>query len=148
MKILSIVLVLGLLLSLFLTAKPPVNEVVVNDGKQHQLTVKLNQVNETYKSVYLYVYDEAELRVFTKLVSVTEAMSPIIFEGVETGRYAVYVHQNKDEDPELNISSAGIPLEPVGYANNPILTGPPTFLDVSISLTQDTQVDINLINYG
>ncbi len=148
MKILSIVLVLGLMLSLYLTAKPPVIEVVVNDGKLHQLTVELQQVNSEYKSVYLYVYDEAEQRVFTKTISAAEAMLPIVFEGIESGRYGVYVHQNKDDDPALNITNAGIPLEPLGHVNNPILMGPPQFLDVSINITKDTKVSINLITYG
>lgn len=148
MKILSIVLVIGLALSLFLTAKPPVNEVVVNDGKEHQLTVALNQVNSDYKSVFVSVYDEAEQRVFTKTLSVSEALLPIVFTNIETGRYAVYVHQNKDDDPELKLAGNGLPLEPLGYANNPVLMGPPQFPDISINITQDTKVSINLVTYG
>ncbi|MCP4322242.1 MAG: DUF2141 domain-containing protein, partial [Alteromonadales bacterium] len=116
--------------------------------KQHQLTVELQQVNSEYKSVYLYVYDETEQRVFTKTVSANEALQPIIFEGIESGRYGVYVHQNRDDDPTLNITNAGIPLEPLGYANNPVLMGPPQFLDVSINITKDTKVSINRITYG
>lgn len=148
MKILSIVLVVGLLLSLYLTAEKPVVEQIVEDGKQHQLTVMLNQVNSDYKAVFVHVYDEAEKRVFTKTLSASEAMQPIVFEGVETGRYAVYVHQNKDDDPALDITNYGLPLEPLGYANNPILTGPPQFSDISIGIAQDTKVNINLITYG
>ncbi len=148
MKILSIVLVCGLMISLFLTAEKPATEVIVNDGKQHQLTVKLNQVNSKLKSVLVYVYDEQEKRVFSKTVSASEALKPIVFADIETGRYAVYVQQNTDDDPELKMDSNGIPLEPIGYANNPILMGPPIFNDVSINIKQDTQVSINLISYG
>ncbi|PKF60796.1 hypothetical protein CW745_13050 [Psychromonas sp. psych-6C06] len=148
MKILSIVLLLGLILSLSLTAKPPVNEVLVNDGKLHQLTVELHQVNSEYKSVYLYVYDEAEERVFSKTISPAQAMQPIIFEGVESGSYAIYAHQNKDDDPTLNTSPAGVPLEPLGFANNPVLMGPPAFQDISVGISEDTKVSINLMTYG
>ena len=148
MKILTLVLIAGLLISLTLTAEKTVQEVIVEDGKKHQLTVQVNEVNSEYKSVVFYIYDEAEQRVFRKTLSPSEAKQPVVFEGIETGRYAVYIHQNKDDDPELKSTNNGIPLEPLGFANNPILQGPPQFSSISISITQDTEVSINLVTYG
>lgn len=51
------------------------------------------------------------------------------------GRYAVVVMQDLDGDGRLRRGLAGMPLEPVGFANDaPLRFGPPAFDDAAVEI--------------
>ena len=42
-----------------------------------------------------------------------------IFRDVESGRYAVALYLDTDEDGELDTNLFGVPQEPIGFSRNP-----------------------------
>ncbi len=69
------------------------------------------------------------------------------FTDLKKGTYAVAVVDDQNGDYKLNRDFFGIPKEGFGISNNPrvsIGTGTPKFEQASFSLTEDTNVDIQM----
>lgn len=61
-------------------------------------------------------------------VAVTSSESAtVIFENIPAGRYAIQLFADSNGNGQLDSSPRGIPLEPVGFSNNPsLLRGMPS----------------------
>lgn len=68
------------------------------------------------------------------------------FSNLSPGSYAVAVFHDENEDGILNRGFLGIPKEGFGFSRNPkILTGPPSFKDAAILVTEpNTEIQIQL----
>lgn len=61
-------------------------------------------------------------------VGVTESQMNIIFEDLPQGEYAVSIFHDRNNDEKLNTNIVGIPKEPYGFSNNPmVIFGPPNY---------------------
>lgn len=64
---------------------------------------------------------------------------------LENGLYAILVYVDINQNGELDKNLFGIPKEPYGFSNNARGSfGPPSFMAVSIQITEDTRLPINL----
>ncbi|MBU2871632.1 DUF2141 domain-containing protein [Colwellia sp. E2M01] len=74
-----------------------------------------------------------------------QGIAEFTFSNIENGRYALRVFQDLNDNGFLDRSSSDIPVEPIGFSNNPSLFGgEPTPEDSVINVTQDTIISINL----
>lgn len=56
-----------------------------------------------------------------------DAVNSVKFTQLSFGTYALRVFQDLNSDGELNTTARGVPLEPVGFSNSPVLAnGEPT----------------------
>ena len=69
------------------------------------------------------------------------------FGDIKAGEYAVSVVYDKDGNGELNTNFLGIPVEPVGFSNNPKgRFGPPGYNKAVFPLRANRTITINLVN--
>jgi uncharacterized protein (DUF2141 family) len=68
----------------------------------------------------------------------------VTFEGLPTGRYAVRMYQDLNENQKTDREN-GIPTEPFGFSNVTRLTGRPSFEQCAVELTGDTTITVSLI---
>jgi len=67
------------------------------------------------------------------------------FSELSTGRYAIRVFQDINNNQLLDKSTSDLPLEPVGFSQNPSLfKGEPTIEDCAINLNNDNDISITL----
>lgn len=67
------------------------------------------------------------------------------FSELSTGRYAIRVFQDINSNQLLDKSTNDLPLEPVGFSQNPSLfKGEPTIQDCAINLNNDNEISITL----
>ncbi|MDY0207172.1 MAG: DUF2141 domain-containing protein [Pseudomonas sp.] len=61
-------------------------------------------------------------------VAITSSQSAtLVFEDIPAGRYAIQLFADHNANGRLDLSPRGIPLEPVGFSNNPsLLYGTPS----------------------
>ena len=65
-----------------------------------------------------------------------EGTMRFVFHDLPVGRYAVSAYHDENGNGELDIGSAGIPMEGYGFANNPPShAGPPSFDDAAVTVS-------------
>ncbi|MCE2569867.1 DUF2141 domain-containing protein [Motilimonas eburnea] len=117
---------------------------------QHTLTIKLSNISKPEGNIKLFVYRTSDdlLRgqasYLQQTYSLEQAAAPIVLNQVPTGDYAIFVLQDLDDDHKLAMNHQGMPQEPYGYSNNPVLMGPPTMAQVQFSLNQDKTAEIKM----
>ncbi|MDX5339139.1 MAG: DUF2141 domain-containing protein [Cyclobacteriaceae bacterium] len=63
-----------------------------------------------------------------------------ILEGIPSGKYAITVLHDEDNNGKMNTSLMGFPQEKYGFSNNPkIYFGPPTFEKAAITLGKENK---------
>lgn len=72
----------------------------------------------------------------------------LIFEDIPAGRYAIQLFADRNGNGQLDSSPRGIPLEPVGFSNNPpLLRGKPSVAQCVLHHSGgETPVQIRLIS--
>tara|TARA_R110002050_G_scaffold137968_3_gene261679 strand:+ start:1126 stop:1593 length:468 start_codon:yes stop_codon:yes gene_type:complete len=80
-----------------------------------------------------------------KIIELNTDNQNIIFTTLKEGNYAIRLFQDMNNNGMLDRSSNSIPLEPVGFSNNPSLFGgEPTPEESTFILTKDQSITINL----
>ncbi|GGH40192.1 hypothetical protein IA57_01930 [Mangrovimonas yunxiaonensis] len=54
---------------------------------------------------------------------------------LKPGSYAIMVLHDQNDNNRMDFDTSGMPLEPYGMSNNPMLFGPPTFHDAQFEIT-------------
>ena len=76
-------------------------------------------------------------------IKVANTETKAVFEDVPEGDYAVTIFHDKNSDGKLNTNFVGIPKEPFGFSNNPmILFGPPSFEKCLFNTTYSWQIQL------
>ncbi|MCI2282642.1 DUF2141 domain-containing protein [Colwellia sp. MSW7] len=119
-----------------------------------ELTVKVAKIKTIDKKIVMEVYlltdtnsqDWQNLHLIDKKITEFDTDNQdIIFTGLQKRTYAIRLFQDINNNGLLDRSSNNIPLEPVGFSNNPSLFGgEPTPEDSAFVLTKDQRVTINL----
>ncbi len=68
----------------------------------------------------------------------------VIFEGLTTGRYAVRLYQDLNNNQKMDFSGQ-MPSEPFGFSNVAMLMGPPDFDQSAFDLTANNSIRIRVI---
>ena len=78
----------------------------------------------------------------------SSASTTLIFENIPAGRYAIQLFADRNANGRLDSSPHGLPLEPVGFSNNPsLLRGKPNVAQCVFHHSGgDTSVHIRLIS--
>jgi uncharacterized protein (DUF2141 family) len=71
------------------------------------------------------------------MTTVQQGVNKVIFD-LAPGIYAVAVVHDVNGNGELDTNSFGLPLEPVGFSNDPTLMGKPTFDQTKFSVVAPT----------
>ncbi|MGV2872816.1 DUF2141 domain-containing protein [Colwellia sp. E150_009] len=118
------------------------------------LTVKVEKIKNIDPKIVMEVYlltdtnsqDWQGLHLIDKKITESDTNNQdIIFTGLQEGNYAIRLFQDMNNNDMLDRSSNNIPLEPVGFSNNPSLFGgEPTPEDSAFVLIKDQSITINL----
>jgi uncharacterized protein (DUF2141 family) len=100
------------------------------------LTVKISNIKELKGNMMVAIYkgdkgfrDPKHVHIY-KIIPVNHSKTEVKFENVSAGEYAIAVYQDLNKNNNLDLGWFGIPSEPYGFSNNPvILMGPPSFKD-------------------
>lgn len=70
-----------------------------------------------------------------KIITLEDAKSPVHFENIPAGIYAVSIIHDENENGELDTNWAGIPKEPFGFSRKSMGNfGPPSFKDTCMEV--------------
>ena len=80
-----------------------------------------------------------------KVQKVIDEQMVLKFYEIPIGQYAVSVFHDENDDGKLNTGFLGIPNEPYGFSNNPVIVfGSPNFEDCSFQVDKNKVVEIVL----
>lgn len=117
------------------------------------LEVSIHQANSDNGKIRILVFssekgfpDQSELAVRSFSFTPEEKGGKFIIEDLPSGKYAVSVIHDEDENGSLTTNLVGYPLEKFGFSNNPkIYFAPPSFEKAAFELQSETKhLRINL----
>lgn len=120
---------------------------------KNSITVKISNIKEIKGNMMVAVYKgekgfrDPKFVHSYKIVPVKHSTSEVTFENISSGEYAIAVYQDLNKNNTLDLGWFGIPSEPYGFSNNPIiLVGPPTFKDTKFHYNE-TEKQISVVLY-
>ncbi|MDR2026960.1 MAG: DUF2141 domain-containing protein [Prevotellaceae bacterium] len=118
---------------------------------QNKLTVTVDGIENLKGQILVAVYDSAGfLRkpVYAALVKADREEVKIVIDSIATGKYAVSLFHDENDNFKLDTGKFGIPVEKTGFSNNARgKTGPPKFEDCAFKIEEDSTVYITLQGY-
>ncbi|WGV98597.1 DUF2141 domain-containing protein [Vibrio sp. YMD68] len=118
----------------------------MNSTEKHTLTVNVSNLTAEGGVLSVGLYGQDEQMLEEKKVSANEIIHKVVFTDLEGGYYSVQTYQDIDSNQQLDMNGY-MPLEPLGFSNNPTLQGPPTFAMVGFEVSGNTTQDIVLVDY-
>ncbi len=115
----------------------------------YKLTVTFSNVNTRKGKIYVGLandaasFDGSSFRKTRVEVPATGEIS-VSFESLPTGKYAVRVYQDLNDNEKLDMSGQ-MPAEPFGFSNVKMLMGPPDFTLCAVEVTENKTVNISLM---
>lgn len=116
-----------------------------------ELNVNLDGINKLQGRIYAVVYNSEDAMKSGKpafnrqSIEVSKPVHSFSINNVPTGKYAIVVFQDLNNDQKLGRNFIGIPTEPYGFSTNPMLFGAPTFKDIAFAVgTEDQTMAITL----
>lgn len=113
-----------------------------------QLTVQLDgQPNEARVHAALFS-EQANNWSAEPLAIASSSQTTLVFTDIPAGRYAIQLFADRNANGQLDSSPRGIPLEPVGFSNNPsLMQGKPSITQCIFHHSGgDTPLQIRLIS--
>jgi uncharacterized protein (DUF2141 family) len=114
-----------------------------------QIEITFSNQKSSDGKIFLAIYDNEksfgtpEKAFFTNVYSATNPFWALI--EIKRGSYAIAVYQDINNNGKLDKNWFGIPTEPYGFSNDPIIRfGPPAFNDCLLELTSNKKVTISL----
>ena len=119
-----------------------------------ELTVKINKLKKLDKKIRfeLYLVGLKQPKKWNNLqlvnsdyVVVGPEKNEIFISQLDHGRYALRIYQDLNNNGKLDKSSSNIPLEPIGFSENPSLfSGEPLPEDAAFELRENMSMAITL----
>jgi uncharacterized protein (DUF2141 family) len=109
------------------------------------LDVKIEGISNIKGNLLIVGYDSAEAmesgnNAWQKAIhKVTTEQATVQFENVAPGQYGFMIFQDLDNDFKLATNLFGVPTEPFGFSNNPVVRGRPGFADIAFTVGSDNQ---------
>lgn len=118
-------------------------------GATYSLTVVVSNVNNRSGKLYVGLANNPASfsgeSIQRKAVDVPASGEiPVVFEGLTSGRYAIRVFQDLNDNQKMDFSGQ-MPTEPFGISNVTMLMGPPDFDQSSFELTENKSIRIRMI---
>ncbi|WP_128548005.1 DUF2141 domain-containing protein [Larkinella soli] len=99
-------------------------------GQSSSLTIRISNVQKKKGKLVVEIYNNPSSWLknpFQKVVLSTNDATALASFDVPTGKYAVSIYQDINDNGELDRNFLGVPREPVGFGNNYRPFGKPTF---------------------
>ena len=119
-------------------------------GAENKLTVVVDGIEKSEGKVLVAVYDSSNFMkqpVYYGMAKVEQDAEEVtvVIENVASGKYAVAVFHDENDNNELDAGAYGIPIEKYGFSNNARgAMGLPTFQDCMITVEEDTEINITV----
>jgi uncharacterized protein (DUF2141 family) len=112
----------------------------------HNLVVNIGNFKTDNGLAYVTMRDPNLKVIQTLTAKVVNGTTQVVFKNVPTGKYAVRLFQDKNDNKILDYGFFGIPKESWGVSNNvkPSLTGPPKYEDMLFTLDKDNTIAISM----
>lgn len=115
-----------------------------------QLVIDITGVEQAGGHMMVTVYDDAESweasegAVAAARDSVTGDTVRVIFANLSSGRHAVMLYHDQNDNGELDANMLGIPSESYGFSNDAGRLGRPAFDEAAFDVDGDTTIEITL----
>nr|WP_282437275.1 DUF2141 domain-containing protein [Vibrio amylolyticus] len=119
---------------------------LADSAKLHALTLNLTNTTEEGGVLRIELKRSNDQLLEERSIDMNEFTGSIVFSDILEGYYSIQVYQDIDANQQLNMDGP-IPQEPIGFSNNPILQGPPTFAVTGFEITSDLTQEVQLIDY-
>ena len=119
-------------------------------GAQNKLTVVVDGIENPKGKVLVAVYDSInflKVPVYSGMTKIEDGQEDVtvVIENIASGKYAVALFQDENDNNKLDTGCYGIPTEKYGFSNNAeVKMGPPTFQDCMFTVEEDTEINITL----
>jgi uncharacterized protein (DUF2141 family) len=120
-------------------------------GAQNKLTVVVDGIENSNGKILVAVYDSTTflkgLPLYAGMAKIKEGAEEVtvVIEGIPSGKYAVAVFHDENDNNVMDTGAYGIPVEKYGFSNNfTVKTAPPTFSDCMFLIEEDTEINITL----
>lgn len=115
----------------------------------HSLSVVVSNVNKRSGKLYMVLANNQASFTSESIQKKSVDVPPsgeitVTFEGVPSGRYAVRVFQDLNDNQKMDFSGQ-MPNEPFGFSNVAMLMGPPDFDQSSFELTENQSIRIRML---
>jgi uncharacterized protein (DUF2141 family) len=118
---------------------------------QNKLTIVVDGIEKLQGQILVGVYDSAGFlrkTTYSGLAKVDKNEATIVVDSIATGKYAVSIFHDENDNYKLDAGQFGIPIEKTGFSNNAkSKMGPPKFNDCAVNIEEDTVIYITLQGY-
>lgn len=117
-------------------------------AQSHRLTLDVVGMKEKKGNLLISVYDSAEdylKKPVKTLTTPADALTKRVVLELESGTYAVVIHQDLNSNGKVDRNFFRLPTEPCGFSRDarPKM-GPPRYKPASFSLNEDTEIRIKI----
>jgi uncharacterized protein (DUF2141 family) len=119
-------------------------------GAQNKLTVVVDGIEKSEGKVLVAVFDSINYLkqpLYYGMAKVKERQDEvtIVIDSIASGKYAVSLFQDENDNNKLDTGAYGKPVEKYGFSNNAaVKMEPPAFQDCMFSVEEDTEINITL----
>lgn len=118
-------------------------------AQTYKLTINIKNLLQRTGTLRVGLVTKAEnfmgkSEIDTAVTVPAEGPLTIVFPNLAPGTYAVRLYQDLNGNKTLDRQN-GMPTEPFGFSNLPMLMGPPSFEAAAFALNEDTEIRVNLI---
>jgi uncharacterized protein (DUF2141 family) len=112
---------------------------------QNKLTVVVDGIEKVKGHLMIGVSDSEGKPVGSKMKKIEDETVTIVFDSIPSGKYAVSIYQDENDNGKLDTGVFGIPKEKYGFSNNVRgKMGPPAFEERIFQVVEDTEITITL----
>ena len=117
---------------------------------QNKLTVVVDGIEKSTGKIVVAVSDSINFQkksLYYGMIKVEPKQEEvtIVIENIASGKYAVSLYHDENDNNKLDTGSYGIPVEKYGFSNNAKgKMGPPAFQNCMIIIKEDTEINITL----
>ncbi len=117
---------------------------------QYKLTVQISDFKPAKGNIVVYVFSASKTDTNQKperkiVKAATKNPQSIVFEGLKSGEYGVFVHQDLNSNEKMDKSFIGMPKEPIGLSNNVKIGLKMKPQDMVFVLNKDQTISIKLV---
>ena len=112
----------------------------VISGQKKSITATVVNITSDSGKVAFALYDkESFMRqpLQSKEAVIVDGKSTVVFEGIESGDYAVVCFHDKNSNGKMDFQENGMPLEDYGASNNVMSFGPPNYSNSKFTVSNE-----------
>lgn len=125
--------------------------VLASTAHAYDLKINISNVKSTSGNIKVAVFppnagfpSQHQNTRATAILKIDKLKASHTFLNLPEDEYAIAVFHDVNGNDDLDTNAAGIPVEPFGFSNNPLLLGPPTFRKCKVRFDRDMTLNIEL----